>query len=468
MKKYLILFIFALSTFIISCSKDDLEPTVAQNKDVETGISTIDDLQGVLCGAYNRMTQFPYYGRDMIVYGELRSDNMYANGSSGRFLTTAGMNMTTQDANPDQTWLQIYATIASANVVISKKDVSFPGDATEQVRKKNIVGQAYAIRALCHYDLLRLFGQQHVTNGNNLGVPYVSEFKGSNALPTRNTVDEVKAAIYQDLTTALTYLDPTFSDAKKQFISVYAVAAIRARVAIYFGDWSTAKTACETIINSNEFQIVSQANYVASWSQKGPVNSIFELAFSSTDQLGNTGIQFIYRGAAYGDVRVLDNIRTIFDAGDVRNSNEMINYDPAAPAYLTCMGKYPSANYSDDIFLCRYEEVILNYAEALYELNNTDPNALTTLNLIPAQRGANPYATISKDNILLERRKELCFEGFRFDDLARTHKNMPLVDAVKQTFDRPDAPVYGAYNYAFPIPQNEINANANCVQNYGY
>ena len=120
-------------------------------------------------------------------------------------------------------------------------------------------------------------------------------------------------------------------------------------------------------------------------------------------------------------------------------------------------------NISDDIFIFRYEEVILNYAEALFEL--ADPDALTWLNLIPAERNATPYLGIAKDSILLERRKELCFEGFRFHDLARTGRDIPLVSPFQQSHGGPE---YGSYKYAFPIPLVELNAYSNMVQNYGY
>jgi len=107
--------------------------------------------------------------------------------------------------------------------------------------------------------------------------------------------------------------------------------------------------------------------------------------------------------------------------------------------------------------------VILNYAEALFELS--DANALTVLNQIPAARNATPYAAISKANILNERRKELCFEGFRFDDLARTGANIPLVSPFQQTHG---GVAYGSYKYAFPIPLVELNANSSMIQNFGY
>ena len=107
--------------------------------------------------------------------------------------------------------------------------------------------------------------------------------------------------------------------------------------------------------------------------------------------------------------------------------------------------------------------MVLILAEAKVELG--EPDALEVLNLIPAKRNATLYTEATKANVLLERRKELCFEGFRFDDLARTGNDIPLVDQYRQTHG---GPKYGSYKYAFPIPTVEMNANSNMVQNDGY
>jgi len=90
---------------------------------------------------------------------------------------------------------------------------------------------------------------------------------------------------------------------------------------------------------------------------------------------------------------------------------------------------------------------------------------LAVLNQITAARGSNSYAAVTKANIMQERRRELCFEGFRFDDLARTGSDIPLVSPFQQEHEGPE---YGSYKYAFPIPKVELNANSNMVQNEGY
>jgi hypothetical protein len=60
---------------------------------------------------------------------------------------------------------------------------------------------------------------------------------------------------------------------------------------------------------------------------------------------------------------------------------------------------------------------------------------------------------------------ELCYEGHELFDLARTGRNLVRVDyhgAVNQNISFPD------YRWAMPIPQAEMDANENMVQNPEY
>ena len=181
--------------------------------------------------------------------------------------------------------------------------------------------------------------------------------------------------------------------------------------------------------------------------------------------MGINGLANIYRGASYGDIVILKDLFNKYDVGDVRGSTTFLQPRTTAAVDYRNVGKYPTmGTFSDDIPVIRYEEVVLIYAEALLR-NSKAGNALTELNKIPANRGAAAYSAATLDNILLERRKELAFEGFRFDDLARSKKSLPLVDNVRQTYG---TVTYGAYNYAFPIPGAETGANSNVTQNSGY
>jgi hypothetical protein len=449
--------IISAMTILASCSINDLDPAVSNDKDIAINIRTLEDLQGIANGIYDRMTVVTYYGRNQLIYGEVRADNCFANGKSGRFMSEAAMKVSPDASNGP--WDAMYAVIASCNIVIGQDPATLEGD---QQKIRQVIGQAYIARALAHLDLLKLFGQQHT--GGNLGIPYIKEYVSGQTAPARNSVDENRAAIFEDIEAGLALMTETNNPKTKQQISTFTGQALKARVALYFKEWEKAKTASLAVINSGKFPVVDSTNFVASWKAKNNINSIFELAFSTSDNLGINGLQNIYRGSQYGDIEVLDNLLTVFDEKDVRKSAGMIGYETVSGVKrLRNLGKYPSPDFSDNVVLFRIEEQYLILAEAKMELG--EPDALDFLNKIPAKRGAALYAESTKDNILKERRRELCFEGFRFDDLVRTGSDIPLVDPVKQTHGGPD---YGSYNLAFPIPRVELNANRNMVLNEGY
>ncbi|MBC9798498.1 RagB/SusD family nutrient uptake outer membrane protein [Sinomicrobium weinanense] len=465
MRKILYILLVCVGFGLQSCSDSDLEPNLSQNKNIDLSINNEEDLKGLLYGAYDRMSRTQYYGRDYIVYGEVRSDNMYSNANSNRFVNAAEMNMVSTDAYPSDTWERMYQVIASVNTIINKD----PEELEEGVDMKAVnhfKGQAFVIRALVHFDLVKLYGQQHVEGQGGLdalGVPYVTTFREEdNLYPSRSTVAEVRDMAMSDLDAALDLMSEELDDTSKQTITTNAVNAIRARIALYFGDWNTALAAAKAVIDSGKFQITEADKYKDIFSTDSTPNSIFELGYNAVNNEGINGLANIYQNTNYGDVVVLQDLLDMYEEDDVRAAPEMIN---KTGDYLRNVGKYSSlAPYDDNIFVIRYEEMILIYAEALLETGNSG-EALTYLNMIPAERNASPYSEATKDNILLERRKELAFEGFRFDDLARTGSDIPLVDGLDQTHGGPD---YGSYNYAFPIPFSEIGANSNIVQNQGY
>jgi len=436
-----------------SCTTEDLDPTLAQNKSVEGSITKVDNLYGILKGALNRMTSSAYWGREMIALNEVRSDNIFSNGNSGRYTTQGAFNY---NENSGGIWGSCYGVIASANIIINTDPTTLEGD---QAYANHLIGAAHFIRAIAHYDLLRVYGQQHA--GGSLGVPIVTEFKGEDLFPSRNSVNEVKDAILADLNTAYNLMDRNFDN--KVFVSKMAAPALASRVAVYFGDWATAKTNAEIVINSGAYSIIASDAFVSSWAGTKNVNSIMELAYSQTDNLGGNSIAYIYRtqanGSGYGDLEAMPEIADLYEASDVRAG--ILGYQGAS---LRNMNKYPDINGWDNIPILRYEEVVLNYAEALLETGSASA-ALVQLNSITSARGASAYASASKDNIMLERRKELMFEGHRWDDLMRTGSDIVYHGTLMNVLG---TLTYPNKLFAYPIPASELNANSNKVQNDGY
>ena len=73
--------------------------------------------------------------------------------------------------------------------------------------------------------------------------------------------------------------------------------------------------------------------------------------------------------------------------------------------------------------------------------------------------------TVTKENILSERRKELMFEGFRWDDLMRTGSSIEIYGGLMNLLE---TLTYPNNLFAHPIPLSELNANSNMIQNSGY
>jgi len=128
--------------------------------------------------------------------------------------------------------------------------------------------------------------------------------------------------------------------------------------------------------------------------------------------------------------------------------------------------KYPvdwthlgTQNIGNDFVYFRLADVMLMKAEALVRTNGAAA-ALTIVNAIRANRGATPLASVTLDNLLDERARELYLEGWRRQDLIRFGKFL----GPKQLKPEESDPKF----LLFPIPSQQIAANPNLSQNPGY
>jgi len=151
-----------------------------------------------------------------------------------------------------------------------------------------------------------------------------------------------------------------------------------------------------------------------------------------------------------------------------------LNADNQYNAISKFLGETGQVNGRVDVKVIRAAEVLLNKAEAQYELGQ---DALSTLDELRDLRyvayDGGESGQALEDAIQFERRVELSFEGHRFFDLKR--RSEPVVrstmgDLIDGSGTSPDFPTLDADNFRFqlPIPIAEINANQNMVQNPGY
>lgn len=280
--QYSILSIFtlvALSFLFVSCGKESLNSRLSKQLD-QNDITTVDLLQTVLNSTDRFMATDAYYGRYAILIGELRSDNCVANGASSPFPLYEEYNfgeINAELSDPEILWENAYRAIAAANLVISLENKKLDGDPDRQ--KRIIVGQAYALRALIHYDLLRFFGAQHVTDSET-GIPYITTYPAADFSPARIPIDAIKTQLNKDLALALLMLkeDP---EPSKIYMSSYAALVLRAHIALWFEEWEKALESTTIVTESGQFQIVDKDKCIASWHKKLNENSIFELSITT-------------------------------------------------------------------------------------------------------------------------------------------------------------------------------------------
>ena len=355
-KKYLLLFFAA--TIIVSCGDADLEPVLSLDKDLASGIQSDDDLFAVMNSAYDRMSSSGYYGRNQIIDGDVRTDNMYSNMNSGRFANSS-MDYSSTGAG---SWVNYYSVIAICNIVIAADGASLTGD---QTAIAHIQGAAYAVRALVHFDALKAYGQHFITGqggASSLGVPYVKTYKVSeNLTPARGTVASNVADITADLTTAIAMMDAKYTNSS--YMTLAGAYAVGARALLYAasvtGDYSGAASMSKWVIDNSGRSPVTASGFASSYTTDNASNSIFEIAMSGSDNPGINGVAYILRGTSYGDVRILTGNGANPDLldlalerpGDVRFAANMVG---TAQGYPTVLGKFPTMTGSDNVTIIRY------------------------------------------------------------------------------------------------------------------
>jgi len=466
MKKFIIkisLLVIAPLT-IVSCSSDALDPELSTVRDVgQDPIKSETDLMYLVNGMYKRMRSVAYYGRDFVIFNEARTDNAYSVGYSNRFVTITEMRVTKNDAYPIDTWRAMYQVILNANYVINSENITGDQDAID-----DYVGQAYLGRALAHFDLTKLYGQQHVTGAGGaqaLTVPFVSTFptnsdQGLGFGTTRITLQEMRANIYADLDQAIAKISNTNAKA----FTKQAAYGLKSRMALYFSTFfpEDKQVAYDSAMEALGMggSVIPSANYLKQFlGNEIDVNSVFQLSMPSNDHLSSNSLAEMYSGEAYGDIVALPDALEIFlDENDVRTT--VFGYD----SYEDFRNMHKYNQYADDVIVMRYEEILLNAAEAASLLGMTS-EATELINSLIEKRGIDGalelYSQVTLEDVRLERRKELMFEGFRYDDLLRYQENIP--ENPRLTGGVP----YGDPKLAFPIPQAEINASG-MIQNQGY
>lgn len=454
MKRFTIKYLMLATVLLVSlasCKKSFLELNPPTSLTPEVALATQADLQVALRGAYAGLKSTALYGRSLMVIGDIMGDNTYQSTlNTNRYTLFNNNTYNVTDGDVAGLWNASYSVILRANNIINSP---IAANATVNQYK----GEAYAIRALAYYNLVRFFATPYTQDPSALGVPLVTTYN-ADLKPGRAKVSEVYALINADLNQAYTLMT-TFTNSSQ--FSKYAAKALQAKVYNTMGDKANAKTAALDVITNSGFTPVSATAHAGYWAgvsfRTDKVETLFELSFDAVANNAFDALAYIYlQSGNYGDMLCSDELYALFAATDARKALYATGTRGGLASVF--VNKYSSfTGDHSDTKVIRMAEMYLIAAEASYPANEAD--AKKYVNEVTSRRGAAAIASTGAallEDIITERRKELAFEGERYHDLQRLKR-----DVVRSTNYPAAARTIAFTNFRriFPIPQGELDAN---------
>lgn len=473
MKSIKIFFLFILALSISSCSKWlDVKPDT--EKDREELINSVEGFQQMLFGVYTGMVDQSLYGHQLSFgFVEQAAYNHYfANESAGSFIR---WNYSSAVNRPimDNVWNKMYNTLANDNSILKSIDEK-RGLFTDQ-EYKVIKGEALALRAFMHFDLLRMFAPAYTLDSTVIALPYVESYESIRYTHLKSST--VFAKVMGDLNAAEALLkesDPIFtiglensSSSKTNFLTnrqyrfnYWAIQALKARAYLYAGDKVNAAFYANKVIKDGPFTWVDPAKLT------GPVPDVVfmpELIFA----LNVSNLESLYQNYFSSGLYKVSNAAsnyasTIFDdLNDYRFLYQMTadSYGNKAISakYKQTLTNVNSIIKKQTVPNLRLGEMYLISAECALE--NDKPSAIASLRELRFRRG---YLSadrsipdqISDANlktlIVKELRKETFMEGQTF--FAYKRLNQTTIPAFFSFFGEP---VASPMKFILPIPETE-------------
>ncbi|WP_461788538.1 RagB/SusD family nutrient uptake outer membrane protein [Pedobacter sp.] len=477
MKRYYILLLTALITFS-SCEKILVkEPT--DKLSIEDLFKDVLGAKTALAGSYSTLLDEYHYQKNLMVFPEILAGNIkFSKTTNLRLEDVYEIALDARNSSMNDTYIGLYSELNNVNNVL-KYTPSASGSSTE---KAKIIAEAKCIRALLHFDLVRIFARpfNFTSNGSHLGVALVMQPQlFSDPAPRRATVAETYAAIVRDLTEAIAAFDATnvgvlANGYKQNYFTQASAKALLAKVYLYQNKWDEAFGLADEIIKSNQYTLLSNANYVASWTGRVPSSeSIFELPIEAGFTGNSLGSYYDSANASnYRMYAATNDLLGLYSATDIRNTSSLFTRVTISGTDYLYTKKYAAGSLqATPIKVLRLTELHLIRAEAAVEKTAPDFTvANADLNLI-RKRGDASASTLNItvkndmiDAILLERRKELAFEGNLLFDLLRKKKDITRVDVTATVKNLP----YTDNRVIMPLPATTVDANSNMIQNPGY
>lgn len=364
-----------------------------------------------------------------------------------------GLGTRIGDQAGNTAYFDVYEHIKGCNAVLDYID----GAIGTQAEKDRVKAEALAVRAYHYFTLVNLYGDPYNQNPGGPGVPLKMTSSVDAEFPPRNTVAEVYDAIVKDLGEAARLMDPLPIARKDYHINQPAIHILLSRVYLHMDKWE------DCVAEANKaFELGATVPDLTNIT-KGPWinydNAEVEWMTGSTYQQ--------YSQTEYAPSR---QFMATFGADDIRGKFGF--YRPPNSESSPLLAKFVDNGVTSISQAVRASEALMNRAEAYVQLNKLG-DALKDLNDMRRRRIIGyTDASISDKAALLaevreERRKEFCYEGFRWFDLRRygrpsiTHRYQhDIAEPILQYTLQEKDPAY-----TLPFPSGLLLRNPKLTQN---
>jgi starch-binding outer membrane protein, SusD/RagB family len=471
--KYIVL--ASLLVGVLSCKKKELELYPYNQVETSQAFNTQADIDLAVSGMYSGLKN-PYVSGVWNIAADVLADNLIINQTGRLTLKTFGEWRYTGE-NTYGLFSEGYNIARRANAILENIDKFSAG-----TYRDNVKGQALAIRALIYFDMVRVYSKTYLNAAAaDSTMPYITTTESTNK-PAKESVKSFYDKVIADLETAKPLIGTTNGIFR---FNRNSVSGLLSRVYLYKGDWAKTISSATEALGSTP-NVASRTEFPNIWTDATNSGVLLKINNTTLDNNNALGVNYYQTvgGQKKSEYVVPGTVIPLFTSTDIRTSTYIqtsafngVNYNHV----IKYAGRVGGVAGVLDAKVLRTAEVLLNRAEAYFR-SSDETNARNDLKTLKSNRYSSYDPTADNaltgqallDEILLQRRLELAFEGDRFWDLKR--RNLPVMrdPNVGERADGSGTPYVfatlpvGDKRFQLPFPIKEVNFNTNFTQNPGY
>lgn len=498
-----------MAVTVFSCQKDFLDRPTLDGTTVSNFYNTAAEARGATSTLYG----LPWSGfenRAMDAIGDVMAGNEYTGGADDPpFMNFTYSSTSVRIADAWKVCYKLGGWTSSLIKAFEFKKAT-GGDASFL---DPAIAECHFIKGTVYFYIARMWGDAPIVND-----PGEVILSGNTNVPRYLKKDVLQFAL-EELRQAEAVLPETDEPGR---VTKYSAKGMMAKLYLYRGDYDSARMKALEVIESGRFDLME--DYGAMFSSSAYNNnkeSLFSIQHQLTSNPWGSGNQ---RNPDRGPANLQTSeapmwelytpsmdVRSAFESGDMRRKGSMMEHGWSKPewkpvnnntAYNAFMAngyrydtlqntaeggqknstraniaKYvvgPGKTFGGETVLgmnsgintmiLRYADVLLIYAEAVLgnQASTSDAQALAAFNKVRARAKLLPKASITKDDVLRERRVEFAFEGDYWFDIQRQGYARAKQIIEAQNRGTADFPLYVTFSQQYmylPIPAGEVLQN---------